>query len=286
MSAYRRGSVSSADGTIIGYRQLGSGPAVLVLHGGMQTSQHMLKLASTLSAAFTVYLPDRRGRGLSGGHGDDVGVMREVEDLQALVTATGASRAFGLSSGALVVLRTALVSPTLERVALYEPPLSVDGSAPTDWGPRFDREIAAGKPASALVTALKGTRTEPVLGRLPRLVLVPLLAISARLQGDVAEDDVPIAALIPTHASTSRSYGRWPKRQRTMRRLMRRCCSLAVPRARHICALRWMSFPPCSHTRAVSPSRAWDTQAQRTARAPSAWARPCATSSGRRTADR
>lgn len=198
MSAYRRGSVSSADGTIIGYRQLGSGPAVLVLHGGMQTSQHMLKLASTLSAAFTVYLPDRRGRGLSGGHGDDVGVMREVEDLQALVTASGASRAFGLSSGALVVLRTALVSPTLERVALYEPPLSVDGSAPTDWGPRFDREIAAGKPASALVTALKGTRTEPVLGRLPRLVLVPLLAISARLQGDVAEDDVPIAALIPT----------------------------------------------------------------------------------------
>lgn len=109
--------------------------------------------------------------------------MREVEDLQALVTATGASRAFGLSSGALVVLRAALVTPALDRVALYEPPLSVDGSAPTDWGPRFDREIAAGKPTSALVTALNGMGVEPVLGRLPRLVLAPLLAIGARLQG-------------------------------------------------------------------------------------------------------
>jgi pimeloyl-ACP methyl ester carboxylesterase len=198
VSANRKGSVTSADGTAIGYRQLGSGPAVLVVHGGMQASQHMLRLASTLSIAFTVYVPDRRGRGLSGGHGDDVGVMREVEDLQALVTATGASRAFGLSSGALVVLRTALVTPALDRAALYEPPLSVDGSVPTDWGARFDREIAAGKPAAALVTALKGTSVEPVLGRLPRSVLVPLMAIGARLQRDPPKDDVPTAALIPT----------------------------------------------------------------------------------------
>ena len=134
-------------------------------------------------------------------------VVREVEDLQALVTATGASRAFGLSSGALVVLRTALGTPALDRVALYEPPLSVDGSVPTDWMARFDREIAAGKPASALVTALKGIGAEPVLGRLPRLVLVPLLAIGARLQGGVAEDDVPIAALIPTQRFDLRVVG-------------------------------------------------------------------------------
>jgi pimeloyl-ACP methyl ester carboxylesterase len=198
MSEYRKGSVISADGTVIGYRELGSGPAVILVHGGMLASQHFMKLAGVLSADFTVYVPDRRGRGLSGPHGDDYGVQREVEDLQALIAATGASRIFGLSSGALVCLRTALVTPALERIALYEPPLSVDGSVPVDCAARFDREIAAGKNVAALVTVLKGLGVEPVLGRLPRFVLVPLLQIGMRLQRDLPEDDVPIAALIPT----------------------------------------------------------------------------------------
>ncbi|MBG6135924.1 alpha/beta fold hydrolase [Longispora fulva] len=216
MSGYRTGSVISADGTVIGYRQLGRGPAVLVVHGGMQASQHFMKLADTLSAEFTVHVPDRRGRGLSGPHGDDFSVMREVEDLQALVTATGASRIFGLSSGALVALRTALATPALDRVALYEPPLSVNGSVPTDWIPRYDHEITTGRHASALVTALKGMGVEPVLGLLPRWVLVPLLDIGTRLSRDLPADDVSIAALIPTQhfdmrlvlelADTAREY--------------------------------------------------------------------------------
>jgi pimeloyl-ACP methyl ester carboxylesterase len=198
MSEDGEGSVRSADGTTIGYRQLGSGPAVIVVHGGMQASQHFMRLASVLSAEFAVYVPDRRGRGRSGPHGEDFGVMREVEDIQALVTATGASRIFGLSSGALVVLRTALLTPALHRVALYEPPLSVDGSAPTAWVRRFDHEIAVGKRAAALVTALKGTGVEPALARLPRFVLVPLVALGMRAQRDLPEGDVPIAELVPT----------------------------------------------------------------------------------------
>jgi pimeloyl-ACP methyl ester carboxylesterase len=198
VTEYRAGSVSSADGTVIGYRQLGNGPAVLLVHGGMQAAQHLMKLAAALSTEFTVYVPDRRGRGLSGPHGDDYGVTREVEDLRALVAATGASRVFGLSSGALVTLRTALAAPGLEAIALYEPPLSVNGSVPTDWVSRFDREVARGRLAAALVTALKGLAVEPVLGRFPRFVLVPLMAIGARLQGNGTGDDVPIPALIPT----------------------------------------------------------------------------------------
>lgn len=198
MTEYRTGSVSSADGTVIGYRRLGSGPAVLLVHGGMQASHHLMKLAAALSTGFTVYVPDRRGRGLSGPHGDAYGVTREVEDLRALVAATGASRVFGLSSGALVTLRTALATADLAAIALYEPPLSLNGSVPTSWVPRFDREVDCGRLASALVTALKGLAVEPVLGRIPRFALVPLMAIGARLQGDGSGDDVPIPALIPT----------------------------------------------------------------------------------------
>ncbi|MEU1641010.1 alpha/beta hydrolase, partial [Nonomuraea sp. NPDC005701] len=58
--------VRSADGTTIGYRRSGRGPGLILVHGGMQASQHFTKLAAALSTEFTVYVPDRRGRGLSG----------------------------------------------------------------------------------------------------------------------------------------------------------------------------------------------------------------------------
>ena len=50
------GSVVSTDGTRIGYRRLGRGPSVILLHG-VSASQHMLKLGRALADAYTVYLP-------------------------------------------------------------------------------------------------------------------------------------------------------------------------------------------------------------------------------------
>jgi hypothetical protein len=63
-----------------------------------------------------------------------------------------------------------LDTPSIDRIALYEPPLSVHDSVPMAWTTRFDREIAAGKISSALVTVLKDLDVEPFLGRLPRFV--------------------------------------------------------------------------------------------------------------------
>ncbi|WP_328603772.1 alpha/beta hydrolase [Amycolatopsis sp. NBC_00345] len=216
---YRRGSVRSADGTVLGYRELGGGPGLVVLHGGMLAAQSMMKLAEGLSGDFTVYVPDRRGRGASGPHGPDYGVAREVEDVQALLTETGAAQVFGLSSGALVTLRTALETPAPKRIALYEPPLSVRGSMPMEWLARFDREIAAGRVPAALATALKGMDVDPLFSRVPRFVLAPMMALALRLQR-TAEGDVPIAALVPTQhfdlalvrelADTQRDYAAVP----------------------------------------------------------------------------
>ena len=63
--SYTKGSVRSVDGTSIGYRELGHGPGVyLGSDGGMQASQDFMKLATELSGKFTIYVPDRRGRGL------------------------------------------------------------------------------------------------------------------------------------------------------------------------------------------------------------------------------
>jgi pimeloyl-ACP methyl ester carboxylesterase len=50
------------DGTAIGYREYGSGPGLILVHGGMKAAQHFGKLAGALGNDFRVYAPDRRGR--------------------------------------------------------------------------------------------------------------------------------------------------------------------------------------------------------------------------------
>src|ERR1051325_9217052 len=73
-------TVSSRDGTSIGFRQFGSGPGVILLHGSMSSGAHHTELAQLLADAFTVYVPDRRGRGLSGPYRTGDELEQEVED--------------------------------------------------------------------------------------------------------------------------------------------------------------------------------------------------------------
>jgi hypothetical protein len=54
-------TLRSRDGTTIGFRQIGTGPGVVLLYGGMLSSQHLMELGEALSDELTVYLPDRRG---------------------------------------------------------------------------------------------------------------------------------------------------------------------------------------------------------------------------------
>jgi len=76
-SGHINGSVISKDGTTIGYRQLGRGPGLVVLHGAMESAQNHMQLAEALADTYTVYLPDRRGRGLSGPYGRGYSVREE-----------------------------------------------------------------------------------------------------------------------------------------------------------------------------------------------------------------
>jgi pimeloyl-ACP methyl ester carboxylesterase len=194
---YTTGTVTSADGTMLGYRQIGSGPGVVLLGGGYLASQHYMSLAGALSDAFSVYVPDRRGRGLSGPHGDRYSMDRECDDLDALLAMTDARLVWGHSSGGLIALRAALTLPQVRKVAVYEPPLSEHGSISTSWIPRFDREVARGKIASALVTFVKADKLVPAF--LPRWLLVPLIALYLRREKRKVEPpDVPIEDLIPT----------------------------------------------------------------------------------------
>jgi pimeloyl-ACP methyl ester carboxylesterase len=184
-AAYTVGTVTSRDGTTIGYRRFGHGPGIILVHGSMQAAQNFGKLASALADAFTVYVPNRRGRGASGPPGDHCSLTTECEDLDALLTTTSTHNVFGLSSGALIALEAARTLPAIHKVALYEPPLSVDHSTPTDWVARYDREIAEGKLGSAVVTALRGTQMAPLIFRFaPRVVLDAVLNRATGVGGE------------------------------------------------------------------------------------------------------
>jgi pimeloyl-ACP methyl ester carboxylesterase len=199
---YATGSVASKDGTIIGYRQLGQGPGLLLIHGGMMAAQNFMKLAAVLASDYTVYIMDRRGRGLSGPCGDGFGVQQAVEDAQAVIAETGAQNVFGLSAGAIVSLCTASVTPAIRKVAAYEPPFSLSSipeSSPRPWLVRYNQEIAEGKLADAMVTVNKGIKGSPIFSMLPRFIAVSLmkLAIPAEAK-DIKPGDVPLKDIIPT----------------------------------------------------------------------------------------
>ena len=197
---YLKGSVVSKDGTIISYRQLGDGPGIVVLHGAMESAQSHMQLAEALAANFTVYLPERRGRGLSGPYGDDYGIERNVEDMDAILTKTGAHRVFGVSSGAIICLQAALTLPAIYQAAIFEPPLLIDGSMSTAFLTRYDREIAEGKVASALVTGMIASQMgPPVFNVIPRWLLEKLTKMMMASEDKKASgDDVTMRMLAPT----------------------------------------------------------------------------------------
>jgi len=197
---YTTDSVISKDGTTIGYRQLGRGPGVVVLHGAMESAQSHMQLADALASDFTVYLPDRRGRGTSGPSGKDHGIQQDVEDMDAVLTKTGAHAVVGVSSGAIVSLQAALTLPAIRKAAIFEPPLLVNRSATTAWLRRFDEEIARGDVAAALITGMKATEMGPaMLNLMPRWLLERLTTMMLASEDKKASDgDVTMRMLAPT----------------------------------------------------------------------------------------
>jgi len=192
-------SVTSLDGTTIGYRRVGHGPGLVMLHGSMESSSSHLQLAQELADVATVYLPDRRGRGLSGPYRADGGLAEEVQDVQALLTATGARHLFGVSSGGVICLQTALTTPGVDNVAVFEPAMIVDGSISTEPFARFDREMAEGRVSAALVTGMLAAQMGPAVFRfVPRPVLEKLTTMAMNSEDKKASaGDVTMRMLAP-----------------------------------------------------------------------------------------
>lgn len=103
-----------------------------------------------------MHVMERRGRGRSGPQGGEYGIDREREDLIAVQAATGATLLVGHSFGGLIALESARDHPVFDRIVLYEPGVSIDGSIPTDWIPRYEEFLARQKPLDAFAVFSMG----------------------------------------------------------------------------------------------------------------------------------
>lgn len=147
-------TVTSKDGTQIAYTKQGTGPALILVSSAAADHQDASQLAEHLSAQYTVYNYDRRGRGRSTDTAPYT-VAREVEDIEALIEAAGGQAClFGSSSGAVLALEAAsLLGNRVAKLYLYEPPFIINDSrkpVPGDYVEHLDALIEAGKRSEAV----------------------------------------------------------------------------------------------------------------------------------------
>jgi pimeloyl-ACP methyl ester carboxylesterase len=144
--------VTSKDGTTIAFDRLGAGPAVILVSGGSVDRWSNAGVAELLAPDFTVFNYDRRGRGPSG---DTLPYSpeREIEDIDAVVTAAGGSAyLYGSSSGAALALFAAeALKGRITKLALWEPPFILDPNArpPADQVEQYNTMLAEGRRGDA-----------------------------------------------------------------------------------------------------------------------------------------
>jgi len=168
-------TVTSADGTTIGYETVGSGPALILVDGAMcyRDFGPARGLAAVLADTYTVYLYDRRGRGASGNT-LPWAPEREIDDLAALLAAAGGTAfLFGCSSGAVLAADAANRLPGFTKVALYEPPFIVDDThepRPAGFVPETEAMLARDDRSGALKKFMRHVGMPAVM-----LAVMPLL---------------------------------------------------------------------------------------------------------------
>lgn len=149
--------MSGADGVRIGLLSAGSGPGLLLVHGGMGSIENWREVWPALSAAWRVTAMDRRGRGSSGDEPDDYSLEREFADVAAVAAVLAEEHGepvdvLGHSIGATCVLGAAALGAPLRRIVLYEPPgpATVRGG----WPSRLAAMVAAGQVGRAAYSFL------------------------------------------------------------------------------------------------------------------------------------
>ena len=149
-------------GRAVGYRIAGSGPAVVLIHGMLNTSRHWRAVAERLAATHTVIAPDLIGHGGSAGPMGDYSLGAHAAGIRDLLAGLGIDRAtiVGHSLGGGVAMQFFYQFPErVERLALVS---SGGLGREVSWPLR----VAAAPGIEALLGA---AASRPVLAGLRRL---------------------------------------------------------------------------------------------------------------------
>lgn len=184
--ADRRHRAVSADGTEIVGRIHGDGPPLVLVHGAVADGlSEWGALVPLLADRFTCYLPDLRGRGLSGDHPDHSREAR-VQDVVAFVDSVGERVGLvGVSGGGMAALGAAARTDAVAALAALEPP--VYETVDEDTLARF-REATDG-----LAAGIEAGRPDEAVG--PILELIANEEEAAALSEDPAALEEVVAYL-------------------------------------------------------------------------------------------
>jgi hypothetical protein len=187
----RNSFATSKDGTSIAYERLGSGPAIILVGGGISDRSENAPLAPELAEHFTVYNYDRRGRGESGDT-QPYAVAREIEDIEALIAeAGGSAHLYGVSSGGALALEAVAAGVAADKVAVYEVPYDMADDWPRRWQEYVEQLralLAEGRRGDAveLFMRLAGTPEETIESARSSPMWLGLEAIAHTLAYDAA----------------------------------------------------------------------------------------------------
>lgn len=187
----RRHWVKGADGARIGLLTAGTGPALLLVHGGMGRLERWEPMWGPLTERWRVTAMDRRGRG-SSGDSEPYAISKEYEDVAAVAALLadgqgGPVDVFAHSYGATCALGAAAGTAPIRRAALYEPP--GPQTVPQEWVERASAMATGGHPGRAMFSFL----TE-IIGLTPEQIM-------ELRDAPGAQDVLPIvAATLPREA--------------------------------------------------------------------------------------
>ncbi|MGQ5261356.1 alpha/beta fold hydrolase [Micromonospora sp. ZYX-F-536] len=158
--------ITARDGASIAVHSTGSGPGIVVVHGGGVTIDVYRRLATALADRFTVHLYNRRGRADAPPRSMPYMLDQEIDDLATVLEHTGSGNVIGHSSGGFIALQGALRLP-IERLALYDAAISVDGGWPSAWLEPAREALRRGDIALGLAITAAGINPQMAAGRLP-----------------------------------------------------------------------------------------------------------------------
>ncbi len=150
-----------------------AGSGVVVVQASMVTAADYTRFAQKLSASLgrPVHTFNRRGRGESSPQPEDYTLDVDIRDLDTVMKHTASTDVFGHSFGGAVALHAARTLP-VERLAVYDPAVSVNHSVKADWISEYERATAAGDDDRALAVLVRGLETGGALSsRMPLSML-------------------------------------------------------------------------------------------------------------------